>query len=155
LLRGVAPRSLVPTLSLMFENDYVMRIVKQVAEAIARMLNLSDDGDHDRALREADDAWDLLGVPRELVAAVDTRTLAGLLRGPEGMRLAAELSLNEGKVLEAKRDPMNAFASYRRALELILEARARAPKDDDLELIRYLVKRVPQEYLPEEYRLRD
>jgi hypothetical protein len=138
----------------MFENDYVMRIVKQVAEAIARMLKLADDGDHRRALREADDAWELLGVPRELVSAVDTRTLAGLLRGPEAMRLAAKLSVSEGDVLTAGRDPMNAVACYRRALELMLEVRAQDPKDEDLEMTRELVKRVPQEYLPEEYRVR-
>jgi hypothetical protein len=139
----------------MFENDYVMRIVKQVVEAIARMLQLSDGGDHERALREADDAWELLGVPRELVAAIDTSTLAGMLRRPEAMRLAAELSVNEARVLEAKGDPMNAFACYRRAIELILEARTLAPKDEDLELIRELVTRVPQEHLSDKYRLPD
>jgi hypothetical protein len=49
---------------------------------------------------------------------------------------------------------MNAVACYRRALELMLEVRAQDPKDEDLETTRELVKRVPQEYLPEEYRVR-
>lgn len=136
----------------MFQNDYVMRLIKQVVHAIARMLELSEQGDHDKALRQAETAWELLGVPQELVSVVDTATLADMLREPDKMRAAAQLSYEQGNVIKSAKDPMTAVAHYRRALELYLELRTRAPKDEDLEAVQHLVTLVPQEYLPEKYR---
>lgn len=140
------------TLAGMFQNDYVMRLIKQVVEAIAKMLKLSDDGEYDKALSQADSAWDLLGVPQELVTVVDSATLADLLRHPDKIRAAAQISYEQGRALKAKKDPVTAVAHYRRALELYLEIRTRDPQNEDLERIRHLVKLVPQDYLPEKYR---
>jgi hypothetical protein len=138
----------------MFQNDYVMRLIKQVVQAIARMLTLSNEGSYDEAMRQAETAWELLGVPEELTTIVDSATLADMLRHPEKIRAASDLSRQQGDVIKAKRDPITAVSHYRRALELALEARARDPRDEDYETIRELVKRVPQEYLPPEYQAR-
>ena len=85
-----------------------MRVIRQLAEAIARVAGFADKHDYDAALDEAGRAWDLLGVPRELVDRVDGPTLASLLREPAKLRAAAELLVAEAKAYAGKRDPMHA-----------------------------------------------
>src|SRR4051794_40902563 len=41
----------------MFEDDYILRMVKQLAAAIARIAGLNRRAEHDQALAEADRAW--------------------------------------------------------------------------------------------------
>ena len=61
----------------MIREDFLMRLIRQATEAIARMIRKRDDGEYDAAQRDADGAYDLLGIPRELCDVVDTPTLAG------------------------------------------------------------------------------
>jgi tetratricopeptide (TPR) repeat protein len=136
----------------MFQNDYLLRIIQQAAEAIARMLGLRDKGDYAAALRQADSAWDLLGVPRELLEVADSASVAGFLRHPDSIRVAARLCAEEARLHELRGDSLTAFARYRRALELLLEARLLDPGFDDREELRDLAARVPQQHLAERYR---
>jgi len=142
-------------LTRVIHRDYLMRVIRQLVEAIARMLKLREAGDLEAALREGEAAYDLLGVPRELCDVADTPTLAGLLRRPELMRVAAKLFCEEAEIYERQRDPMAAFQRRRRALELTLEAHAVDPEEQDREVIRDLVRRVPQADLSPEYRARE
>jgi hypothetical protein len=76
----------------MFREDYILRIIQQLVDAIARIAGFNRRGEHDKALAEAEQAWGkLLDAPRELIDAVDSATLASMLRDPEKMRIAVQL----------------------------------------------------------------
>jgi len=99
--------------------------LKQLAAAIARIAGLNEQAAHDKALAAADQTWsDLLGIPPELAVSIDSATLVGMLRDPEKIRLAARLLHEQARAFAAQGDPARAQLRYRRAMELLLEARA-------------------------------
>lgn len=105
-----------------------MRLIQQLADTIARIAGLNRASQHDLALTQIYKAWDkLLDAPRGLIDAVDTATLAQMLREPARMRIAAQLFYEEGRALAGKALPVRAELRYRRALALMLEARAADP----------------------------
>ncbi|MDQ3364504.1 MAG: hypothetical protein M3680_03655 [Myxococcota bacterium] len=136
----------------MIREDYLIRMVKQFAEALARLMKLREAGEHRAALQIADGLYDELGISRELVDVVDTPTLAGMLRDPERMRAAAQLCWEEGHVFRSQGDPLTAAVRYRRAHELLLEARALAPLPEDDTALFELSRLVPAWQLDERYR---
>jgi hypothetical protein len=137
----------------MFRDDYILRLIKQMAEFIARIARRREEEKLDEALREADGAWaELFDIPREISDALDSPTLAGMLRHPERMRVAALLFWEEGRVYAAKGDPLTAAARYRRAFELILEARALDPTEADDSAVLELARLVPASELDPRYR---
>jgi hypothetical protein len=153
----------------MFQEDYILRMVQQLAAAIARIAGLNQREQHDEALADADRAWgELLGdIPPELAGSVDSRTLAGMLRQPARIRLASQILGEQARALAGQGDDAGAARRARRALELVLEARAaeaaapgrparsqRGAPDDAAEaaVIRTLVERVPADALAPRYR---
>jgi hypothetical protein len=110
----------------MFQRDYILRMVEQLAAAIARIAGLNQRGQHDQALADADQAWgELLGdIPPEIAASVDSRTLAGMLRQPARIRLASQILGEQARALAGQGDDAGTARRARRALELLLEARA-------------------------------
>ena len=144
----------------MFRDDYILRMVHQLAAAIARIAGLNQRGEPDLALAEADRAWgELLGdIPTELAGSVDSRTLAGLLRQPARIRLAHELSREQARALAARGDAAGASRRARRALELLLEAHAagaatpaEADPEVDAAAIRALLALAPRDTLAARY----
>jgi hypothetical protein len=100
-------------------------MIKQVADALRRVMGLRDRGEYDAALRVAGEFYDeLTTVPREVADALDTSSFARLLGGAEKIRAMAMLFWEEGRIHGAKSDPMLAHTRYCRAHELFLEARA-------------------------------
>jgi hypothetical protein len=153
----------------MFEDDYILRAVQQLAAAIARIAGLNQREQHDQALADADQAWgELLGeIPPELSASVDSRTLASMLRQPARIRLASQIASEQARALAGQGDAAGATRRARRALELLLEARTAeaaasdrstrsqrgAPDPDaDAAAICTLLQRVPAEALAARYR---
>jgi hypothetical protein len=151
----------------MFQEDYILRMVQQLAQAIARITGLNQRGAHTEALREADRAWgELLGdIPPELAGSVDSHTLAGLLRQAARIRLASQILGEQARALAGQGDAAGAARRARRALELRLEARAAeaasgrstrsqrgAPDDPDADAIRALSSLAPAETLTARYR---
>jgi hypothetical protein len=138
----------------MLRDDYIIRLIKQLAAFLARIVSRRRAGDYDGAIAEAGKAWDdLVGQPpRELVDVVDTHTLAELLKEPAKMRVAAQLLIEEARSYAGKGDPVHATLMYRRAFELYLEARAIEPGDDDEAVIGELARLVPANQLDERYR---
>lgn len=133
-----------------------MRMIHQLVDFIAKVAGFNRKGEHDQALAAADQAWGkLLDAPRELIDAVDTPTLAGMLREPAKIRAAAQLCYEEGRALAGKGDPLHAQLRYRRALELMLEVRAKDPDDQDEGTILELSRLVPANMLDPRYRPRD
>ena len=136
----------------MFRDDYFMRMIEQIVAAIAKITGLSRNKDYGAALDEVEKGWDILGVPRDLVAVLDGPTLAELLAAPEKMRAAADLLIAEAGALTSKGDPVHAAVCYRRGFELYLEARAIAPLPSDDETLRGLSRHVPAHQVDPRYR---
>ena len=131
-----------------------MRMIEQLVKFIAHVAGLNNKGEHDKALAAADQAWSkLLDAPLELIHAVDTPTLAAMLREPEKIRAAAQLLYEEGRALAGKGDPVHATLRYRRAMELVLEARAIDPDEEDDAVLFELSRLVPAESLDPRYRV--
>lgn len=126
----------------MIREDYLIRLIRQLADAIARIAGFRKRGEYVRAHQEVAKAWDTLDVPRELVNATDADTLASLLREPGKLRAAAELLAEEAQLTQAQGDPLNAGALRMRAIELLARARVIEPDAGDdvaiAELGRYL-----------------
>ncbi len=130
-----------------------MRLVKQLADFVARIAGYRQKGELDRAQAELERARDeLLGLPGGLVEVLDTPTLVDMLRHPDKLRAAARLFWEEGLILRARQDPLNASGRFRRAFELYLEARAVDPTEDDTSAILELSRLVPASELDERYR---
>ncbi len=136
----------------MFRDDYLIRQIKQLADVLARMLKLRTEKHYDAALAAADELYEQLGIPRGLHDVVDSPTLASMLRTPEAIRAAAHLQVEEGHIYRAKGDPMTAFSKYRRATELVLEARALDPQPADDAMLLELGRVAPGWMLDERYK---
>lgn len=137
----------------MFREDYIIRLVRQLGDFLARIAGKRRAKDFEGAIAEASRAWDeLLDHPREVVDVVDTPTLAAMLREPGKMRVAAQLLVEEGHARAGKGDPPHATVCYRRALELVLEARAIDPSPEDDTALLELARLVPASQLDPRYR---
>ena len=136
----------------MFQRDYLIRVIEQAVQAIARMLGLIERGDYEAARIEAEEAYDLLGVPAELALRMDAAGLAELLVRPEKIRLLATLSWQEGDLLIATGDPLNGLERHRRAVELTLEAQRLDPRPEDAAALQEMLRQVPGYSLAERYR---
>jgi hypothetical protein len=133
-------------------EDYLIRQIRQIAEAIARMLKLRTESKYDEALAVADSLYEELGIPRGLHDVVDTPTLASMLRYAETIRAAAHILVEEGHIYKAKGDPVMAAIKYKRAHELMLEARALEPAETDDAALLELARLAPWYMLDERYR---
>jgi hypothetical protein len=100
----------------------------------------------------ADSLYEELGIPRGLHDMVDTPTLASMLRTADAMRTAAHLLVEEGHIYRSGRDPLAAVTRYRRAHELMLEARALEPLPEDDTMLFELSRLAPPWLLDERYR---
>ena len=137
----------------MFREDYIIRLIKQLADFVARIAGYRQAGEFERAQAEIERARDeLLGFPPGLVDAIDTPTIVSLLRHPDKLRAAARLFWEEGLVLRARKDPLTAAARFRRAFELYLEARALDPTEEDTAAVLELSRLIPAGELDDRYR---
>jgi tetratricopeptide (TPR) repeat protein len=137
----------------MFRQDYLLRMIDQLAAFIAHVTGFNNKGEHDKALAAAEQSWGaLIDASLELIHAVDAPTLAGMLREPARIRAAAQLFYEEGRALAGKGDPLHAALRYRRAMELVLEARALDPAGHDDATLFELSRLVPTATLDPRYR---
>lgn len=137
----------------MIREDFLLRMIRQFADALARIAGRRRAGEYDQAQREIDALREqLLAGPRELLDELDSASLAQLLGDPDKIRTAAMLAWEEGRLRAARADPPGAFARYRRAHELLLEARAVAPHPDDDTALFELSRVAPAWHLAERYR---
>ena len=124
-------------------DDYLMRLIEQLAQVIARMTGLNLRKDYRAALETAERAWDELDVPHELVDRLDGPELAKLLREPSKMRLAAQLLTEEATALAGSGDPIHATLRRKRAYQLYAAAHALDPQDTDDEAMTRIAVQLP------------
>ena len=137
----------------MIRQDYLLRVIQQAVQAIARMLGATQRGDFLEAQQEADNTYNLLGVPPDLVLRMDSASLAGLFAQPRKIRLLSKLLWHEGELLRAKKDPLNGLDRQRRAVELLLEAQRLDPQAEDAAALQEMCRHVPTNTLAKRYQL--
>jgi hypothetical protein len=108
-------------------DDYLMRAIEQLTQAIAHILRLSKAGMNDEAESELSDAYGkLLGNDRVFLDMVDSNTLANLLGSPDKVRVLAKLSALDAQLAERRGDGTRSALLRARAEQL----RAIAQRDD-------------------------
>jgi hypothetical protein len=142
----------VVTVARVITRDYLIRIIEQVADFVARVVAKKREGNYEAGLRLVDEAYDdLLDMDRELFEIADSATLATLLGPPGKVRAIARLCFEQGDLLRLKGDPINAKLKYKKAVELTLEARRAEPEPDDLELLHRAFVHIDQSVLAARY----
>jgi len=137
----------------MIRQDYIVRMIQQVGQALARMLGATKREDFLEARVQANEAYDLLGIPADLTLIMDSPSLAGFIGNPDKIRLVADVLWHEGELLRANRDPINGLDRQRRAVELLLEAQRLDPQPEDASKLQEMCRYVPTACLAERYRV--
>jgi hypothetical protein len=106
----------------MFERDYVMRAVRQVAPALARVLGLRQLGKQEEADRELDELYrGLVPFDRELLDVLDAPTLVAMIRDPERVRAICQLLAFEADEADKRGEIARADRGRRRAQALLAQ----------------------------------
>ena len=91
----------------MFEQDYILRLTKQLASLIARVLGLRRKGADDEALVAIEGAYgELFGLPEGLVDVMAPAELARLVGTREKAAMLAELLEAEAEIIAGRGDPL-------------------------------------------------
>ena len=105
----------------MLKQDYIERMIAQIAEAVGRILGLVGEGHPEDAEREIEGAWSgVIGLRRSDVDRLDETTLVALLGAKS--TIAADLLGAEASVREARGDSV-AAARLRALAERLRAAR--------------------------------
>ena len=108
----------------MFERDYLMRAVRQVAQVLARVLGLRQQNKQEEADRELDELYrGLVPFDRELLDLLDPQTLAAMLRDPDRIRAVCQLLTFEADEADRRGDPTRAERGRRRAQALLAQVK--------------------------------
>lgn len=104
-------------------RDYILRLIEQFAQALARIIGLRKSGKLDEAQKLANETADgIFGSLRLMIDQVDASTAGGLLGTREKIAVYAALTAEEAEITALKGDARKARGRRRRALELYLEA---------------------------------
>jgi hypothetical protein len=109
------------------DRDYILKMIRQLAQALARIMRLRTSGELEEALllvRTTSEG--LFGPLARTLPELDAASAASLLGSRERIDAYAALTAEEAAIHETKREAKRARALHRRALELRLEA-ARLP----------------------------
>jgi hypothetical protein len=106
------------------ERDYVLRIIRQLALFIARLMKLKDEGDLESAQDLLLSAYgDMFGIDRRFVGYMRPDQLAGVL-GRERATLFAELMAEEADLRAMRGDAQTAALVAQQALALLDAAKS-------------------------------
>jgi hypothetical protein len=118
----------------MIRQDYLLRLIEQLKQALARILRQRDEQQHDDALDTLVDAYDeLLGHRPEALAMLAPESAAMMLEKGVKLRVYAALLQAEAGVLSARaapRDAAAALALRQRALRVVLLGLRRSERGD-------------------------
>jgi hypothetical protein len=117
-------------------DDYLLRAIEQLSQAIARIVRALRGGDAEQAEQELSQAYDaLLGGDRIFLDMVDAATLANLLGSPAKVRVLARLSALEAELARGRGDDALAERLKQRAHALAAIAHREDPQDGDDQLL--------------------
>ncbi len=111
----------------MIRQDYLVRMIQQLAGVLAQIAGLRADGRHDEALEEIGDAYGrFAGLNPSLIHALGDEDLVALLRArggldPQRTYALAELLREEAEIFAEGGRPEEALPRDRKALRLYLE----------------------------------
>jgi hypothetical protein len=111
-------------------QDYVLRMIQQMAVFITRVLRLREDGEYEEAIGEITHAYGrMTGLPASMVHALSDKDLIALLTVQSGVAAdrcvaLAELLREEAQVYDELGNDDEAIPRYLKALRLYLEALA-------------------------------
>lgn len=112
------------------ERDWVMRVVKQLAELIARALKLGDEKKRDEAIEVLQSACgSVLGMEYRVLAMLDAHAAVDLLGTAERAMAFAQLLEAMGDVELSSAEALRAQVRFQHALELVREVCRRWPQD--------------------------
>ena len=137
------------------QQDYLLRMLQQVAAAIARMLRRKSAGDFVGARQELNAAiGQLLGPSAQLAPMMDSRTASGLVSDARIVTSWALLLRQDAELMRLLSMDAAAAATDRRALELLLESwlRAKELNPEMREALGVLLARVDVTSLMPRYR---
>jgi hypothetical protein len=105
------------------ERDYVMRLVKQLADLLARVMKLKGAKKEDEAAEVLEaGCLTLFGIDWRTLAWVDSASAAQLLEDPVRIRSFAGLLEQRALLHEAKGESVQARSSWQHAFEMYREA---------------------------------
>ena len=105
------------------ERDYVMRLVKQIAELLAQAMGLkAKKKDQEAAEVLEAGCVDLFGIDRKTLAWSDSASAAQLLREPVKIRMFAQLMEHRAQFHEDAGEAADARSKFQHAYELYREA---------------------------------
>jgi hypothetical protein len=136
------------------ERDYLMRLIQQLTNALARIMRAKEQEKYDEAQEAIDAAYgELFGLNATLVSMMAAESLAQLLGDPEKIKAMARLFEEEADLWQVKDDVAQAAVKYQRALELYLEAMMlQSSHDAECEkVITSLVAKIDLTHLPKKY----
>lgn len=121
----------------MLQRDYLMRLVQQATEAMARAAGQRKEGRTLEARRTLDGALvDLLERHATLFAHLDAPTAARMLAAPDRVRMAARIVAHQAEIADEEGDSFEAHRLQARAIALYREAKqAGARIDETLEAL--------------------
>lgn len=112
----------------MIHNDYIMRMISQLAKVLAHVVQLRERGRDDDALREIDQSMQkMCGLNSQLVNSLSEASLIGALRGGASLDVGkcivlAGLLKEEADILLGRDREDDAADRYLKSLALYLEA---------------------------------
>jgi len=114
----------------MIQKDYIMRMMRQLAEFLAKVLFKKNAGDHEEALSVIESACgSILGIDFGLLESLSAHDIAELLGISKDASAGGMKCIIAGKILKekaeiqriAEKDGSNAASYYTKALSLFLE----------------------------------
>lgn len=122
-------------------DDFVLRAIEQLSQAIAAILGALRRGDDASAEEQLESAYDaLLASDRVFLDMVDDATLANVLGSPAKVRALAQLSVLDARLSERRGDMTRAARLRTRARTLLDRAAREDPQPDDATLLDTLEK---------------
>jgi len=101
---------------MLFENDFIKRLVRQFAEVAARLAGLRREGRNEEALEEIDAAYrQLFRMEPSFIESLDAGSVARLVRDGELLETYAKLLEEEALVHDATGDTARARSRRARA----------------------------------------
>ncbi|MCI0696515.1 hypothetical protein L0337_31505 [candidate division KSB1 bacterium] len=115
----------------MIERDYLMRLMSQLAAAMAKIIGAKNAQNYAEARLLAQNACEqLFGLNGELVKTMDAGTLALLLGEKEKIKALAALLREEGEILLLLDNPAEGVVQFEKAMALYQEALRASPDGD-------------------------